>query len=251
MTSSPKAIFFLGATGGCAFAALVQSLAAGYKCIALCRDPSRLTAKLSPEQQQQVQIRQGNAHDAEVVRSCLVHPSDPSRLVDHVVSSIGNPMTWEGIIHPDRDVCSKGMVVLLGVIAELRKQGVTGRPRTVAVSSTGLSEIARDVPLAMVPLYRMILAPAHRDKRGMEAALFASGEDWTVVRPSALTGGEGGKRPVRAGLEDPVARTVESKAVGYTISREDVGRWVFDNIIDGDKRDDGGKWVQRVATVTY
>ena len=251
MTSSPKTIFFLGATGGCAFATLTQALAAGHTCIALCRDPSKLSAKLSPEQQAQIQLRQGNGHDAEAVRSCLVHPSDPTRLVDHIVSGIGNPVTWDGVLHPDLDVCRKAMAVLLEAIVSLRQEGMTGRPRITAISSTGISDVARDLPIAMIPLYKVVLAPAHRDKRNMEAALFASDEDWTIVRASALTSGEGGKRAIRAGLEDPVARKVESTAIGYTISREDVGRWIFDNVVEGEKKEDGAKWVKRVATITY
>ncbi|KAK1750163.1 hypothetical protein QBC47DRAFT_125454 [Echria macrotheca] len=244
--STGKAILFLGATGGCAFSTLHRSIAAGHACIAVCRTPSKLTAQLSAEQQAHVTIIEGNAHDAAVLRTGLIHPSKPKTLVDHVVSALGNPITMEGLLKPDGDVCRHGMEVLLQSITALRTEGYAGRPRITGVSSTGLSEVARDVPIPFVPLYKVILHSPHKDKRGMEALMMASGEDWTIIRASLLTSGPGGQKPVRAGMEDPVAKKVESAAIGYSITREDVGKWIFENVIEGD-----ATWVAKVATVTY
>jgi hypothetical protein len=140
------------------------------------------------------------------------------------------------------------MQTLLDALADCRKRGMTGRPRIAAVSSTGLSDFARDVPLLFVPLYHVLLKSPHKDKRAMEGALVASDEDWTVVRASLLTDGpESAKMPVRVGMEDPRAKFVESKAIGYTISRQDVGKWIFENVIEATSQE----WVGKVATITY
>ncbi|KAK0638510.1 hypothetical protein B0T16DRAFT_462283 [Cercophora newfieldiana] len=224
--TQPKTILFLGATGGCALSALRQALQAKQTCLALVRTPSKLNALLTPEEQSQVHIHQGNAHDLSAIRRVLVNPSRPNALVDYIVSSIGNPVSWEGMRNLDAEVCRKGLTILLQAIAELRDESLTGNPHIIALSSTGLSSFHRDIPLAMVPLYKAILAVPHRDKKAMEDALIRSTETWTIVRASALTDGIGGKTTVRAGMEDPVEGKVESKAVGYTISREDVGRWI-------------------------
>ena len=53
------------------------------------------------------------------------------------------------------------------------------------------------------------------------------GEDYTIVRASLLMDGET-DREVRVGVEDTGTRT-ESKAIRYTISREDTGKWVAKN----------------------
>ncbi|KAK3360459.1 hypothetical protein B0T25DRAFT_565347 [Lasiosphaeria hispida] len=244
----PKTILFLGATGGCVLSTLRRSLAAGHTCIALCRTPSSLLSKLTPAEQAAVHISQGNAHDAAALRAALSDPSvPPHTLVDYVISGIGNPVTKEGVLHPDVDVCRKGMEVLLEVVAGLRGEGFTGRVRVLGISSTGVSDFGRDIPIAMIPLYKVMLHVPHKDKKGMEDLLVASGEEWTVVRPSWLTNGEGGVTDVRAGMEDPERKEVVTKAVGYTISREDVGKWIFENVVE----EVDGKWVKRIASLTY
>lgn len=65
----------------------------------------------------------------------------------------------------------------------------------------------------------------------MEEEIVASGERFVMVRPSFLTTGEA--RPdkkIRVGVEDP-KQGVVVKNVGYTISKEDVGRWMYDNVL--------------------
>lgn len=85
----------------------------------------------------------------------------------------------------------------------------------------------------------------------MENLLIGGGEaDWTIVRGSLYVDHkleDGKKKVIRAGKEDPVAKVVERKELGYTISREDVGRWVFEELLDHD----GEKWKRRVASITY
>lgn len=248
----PKTILFLGATGGVGLSALRRALAANHTCIALCRTPSKLAAHFpSDPAPANLHLVQGNAHDAATLATCLVHPSDPPRLVDAVVFSIGARPTLRGMDDPH--VCERGMEALLAALRTCREKGditLETKPRLVAVSSTGISDFGRDIPLAMVPLYRVALHTAHRDKKAMERLVVgSSGEtEWTLIRGSFYTSGPETEGLVREGMEDPVTGRVEGGGVpiGYTISREDVGKWVFENCLQG-----GGKWVGKAAVITY
>ncbi|KAK4463895.1 hypothetical protein QBC42DRAFT_295531 [Cladorrhinum samala] len=274
--STTKTILFLGATGGVAFSALQRSLKAGYTCIALCRNPAGLSSKFpDPDTPRpNLHIVHGNAHSVPDLIRCLTLTltlTDTSTVspVTHIFSSIGS---WPSLTSPftiaDPKVCETGMAALLSAISSVRKSSsespgsaaATTRtgpprwsPRIIATSSTGLSSVQRDIPVVYVPLYHVLLRQAHKDKKNMEDLLIGSGEaDWTIVRASLYVDskpGEDGKktRVVRAGKEDPVAKVVERKEVGYTISREDVGRWMFEELVERD----GGEWQRRVASITY
>lgn len=246
---TPKAILFLGATGGCGLSALRRSLEAGHSCIALCRTPSKLSDKLPLDKYPNLRIEQGNAHDADTLARVLTHPSDPTghRLVDAVVFAIGGLFNPSKMTIDDPHVCENGMKALFAALEKRRSGGDEGKPRLFVISSTGISNLGRDVPLLFVPMYRFMLRDPHKDKKAMEAMLVASAEDWTLIRPSFLTDGPASDKTVRAGVEDPAAGKVESKAVGYTISREDVGRWIFENLVE----EKGDQWVRKTATITY
>jgi len=113
------------------------------------------------------------------------------------------------------------------------------------MSSTGLSTFGRDIPIAMIPLYKVVLKRAHVDKILMENAFIKSGESYTIVRASMLMNGES-KKNIRVGVED-VKTGRESEAIGYTISREDAGKWIAENLVL--KRD--GKYKNKIASITY
>jgi uncharacterized protein YbjT (DUF2867 family) len=245
--SSPKTILFLGATGGCGLSALRRSLAADHTCIALCRTPSKLTAILPLESHPNLTVIEGNAHDSAALIRGLVNPANPTRTVDVVLTSIGSAFNLKNFGMEDSKVCENGMKTLLDALTALRQTGVTGQPRIIAVSSTGVSKFERDIPLVMLSLYRVIAAPAHKDKRIMEDLLAASAEEWTIVRPSLLTDGAETQRQIRAGVEDPV-KGVEKREIGYTISREDVGRWISEVLLGNDK---AGTYVSKIASITY
>ncbi|KAJ9150884.1 NAD(P)-binding protein [Pleurostoma richardsiae] len=244
-----KAILFLGATGGSGLSALRRSLAAGHTCIALCRTPSRLLEKLEAvNQPANLLTEQGNALDVDAVARCLTHPSEPSRLVDAIVFSIGGAFSFSKWGNDDPTVCANSMATLLKALAQTRANGTVGRPRIAAVSTTGISEHGRDIPAALIPMYHVMLKEPHKDKKAMEDQLLASGEEYTIIRPSLLTDGpEETKRPIRAGMEDPQAKKLVSRVLGYTISREDVGKWIYENALE----DREGKWANKIASLTY
>ncbi|KAH8742857.1 NAD(P)-binding protein [Diaporthe sp. PMI_573] len=231
MSSPAQTILFLGATGGSGFAALRRSIAAGHSCVALCRTPSRLTDKLPKSQRNapNLRIEQGNVVDRDALARCLVRPGSPASLVDAVVFTIGAAFSFSNMSidqpHPAPLV----------------------PPTIVAVSTTGMSEHGRDYPTSLWPFYGLMLKQPHKDKTAMEALMVASGEPFTVVRASLLTNGNESNKPIRVGVEDPKAHKLESKEVGYTISREDVGKWIFDSLLAGD----GRRWRDKVVSITY
>ncbi|KAK4098915.1 hypothetical protein N658DRAFT_476277 [Parathielavia hyrcaniae] len=278
--STPKrTTLFLGATGGVGFAALRRSLAANHTCIALCRTPSKLASAFSSSSCSEstlpanLHLVEGNAHDADILTRCLrfTPPSDHhdtsssllpgaaaanahTHAVDTVIFSIGALPTLTGMSDPH--VCEKGMTALLAAIRRVQVQEEEdNKIRLVAVSSTGISAHVRDVPLLFLPLYKVLLRTPHRDKMAMERLVMGSGGgggvdggvEWTIVRGSLYTSGPATEGLVREGMEDPVSGAVEGGTpIGYTISREDVGKWVFENVVEGGKR-----WVGKAAVITY
>lgn len=236
-------VAFFGASTGVGLSALKHTLAAGYQCMALCRTPSKLTAIFPAGSTPNLRIVQGNAHDIDSVSKCL--QDQDGRLVDFVISTIGGKPIVSKLTLDDPDVCKKGMAILLEAIAKLRSDGATGSPHIVVGSTTGLSRFGRDVPLAFVPLYHVMLKVPHEDKVVMEDRLIASHETYTIVRASLLTNGESNKE-IRVGVEDPETGR-ESKAIGYTISREDTGKWIVDNIV----LKTNSKYSNKIVTVTH
>ncbi|TLS21103.1 uncharacterized protein PpBr36_10577 [Pyricularia pennisetigena] len=266
--STSQTILFLGATGGVCGAALQLALSAGINCVALVRTPAKLTDKYPSKPN--LTVVQGDSRNIADVKRALSKPSDvaSSGLVDIVVSSVGSYPSMRNFgANEDPTLCEESMKALLSAVEELIAQGGVQKlspPRIIAVSSTGISDFGRDVPLALAPLYYLLLASAHKDKRKMESQLItdkATGKkappaagsarpEFTVVRGSMyVESKDGGKaKPVRVGVEDPY-KGIESQAIGYTIAREDVGKWIFHNLISdatGAKR-----YINKMVTVTY
>lgn len=270
MSTTSKSILFIGASGGVAQTALLNSLAAGHTCVALARSAAKLAAALPSPSYPNLTIIEGNARDQAAMERALVVPGSPSpqqhqRMVDMVVSSVGSlPSLRNGGLLEDSTVCATSMAAMLAAIDVLA--GPTSPiPRIVAVSSTGLSRFGRDVPLAFVPLYRVALAAPHRDKEKMErllvhgldgknddtaAAAAGARPEFTIIRGSFYVAEDESRRkkPVRVGIEDPV-KGIESKAVGYTISREAIGRWIFANLLEDDAL--SKQYSGKVVTLTY
>ena len=147
-------------------------------------------------------------------------------------------------------ICAEAMTSILSALADLKP---LRKPLIAIISSTGISAGPRDVPLPLVPLYKVILHNAHKDKYNMEQILADSlaevapgrKEAWirgfVTVRPSLLTNGPAlGQPEVRVG-------TLQKPAVGYTVSREDVGKWIFDELIANEGRD---RWVGEKISLT-
>lgn len=107
------------------------------------------------------------------------------------------------------------------------------KPILTAVSTTGISP-KRDIPITMIPLYHWLLPIPHADKKIMEELVEKAAarnviRGYVIVRPSLLTDGKRlGLTGVRVGLEKEDGT---GAAVGYTISRDDVGSFIFEKVI--------------------
>ncbi|KAI2785570.1 NAD(P)-binding protein [Daldinia loculata] len=249
-SSNTKLIAFMGASGGIGLGALTRALAAGHTCIALCRTPSKLTDRFPADQFPNLKVVQGNAHDAAAVAQCLVVGTQP---VDAIVSTIGGVLQFSRMTLDDPHVCEKGMTALLAAISLVRENHHRTplttehwRPRVNVVSTCGISRSARDVPILFVPMYKIMLRVPHEDKIAMEKLLVDGAGDrgytYSIVRPSFLVDEAAPRREIRVGLGD-------APAVGYVISRDDAGRWIYENLLDG--KGDGGMYEDMVATITW
>lgn len=198
-------------------------------------------------------VHTGNSKDAAAIGPALLIRNRP---VDLILSSVGGAPKFSRFGVPSIDdlvVCSTSMDALLSAVRTLR---APTKPIVVAISSTGISNFGRDIPLAMVPLYHWLLAVPHADKKAMEVAISNDVESaspafggFIGVRPSLLTDGAAkGVAALKVGIER--AKGFESMAVGYTISREDVGNWVFEEVLKGEMGK-VGRYENCFVTLTY
>lgn len=261
---SPTAAFF-GATGGCANACLAFTLKAGYTASALARTPSKLTNLLLSQGIDQetidanLTIIQGDATDLESVKSALLPDPDDKTIAPIIISGLGScPKLQGSVCQPvtlqNPTICEDATKTLLEAVRQIRAaQPEFKQPLLLSISTTGISGI-EDVPFAVRAMYHYFLAVPHKDKRKMEDLAFASNSSVDpserpfkaviFVRPSFLVGDQNissgkGYKTLRVGTE-------EKPAVGYTVSRADVGEWISKEIIQGG----GEKWFNKCVTLT-
>ncbi|RJE22809.1 UMTA methyltransferase family protein [Aspergillus sclerotialis] len=254
MDGQKPTIAFFGATGGCANSCLVLALRAGYCCTALARNPTKLRDLLRqreiPESTiaDNLIITTGDVTDIEPVKETLLSNGGP---VNFIVCGIGGKPSFENPLRPTLDnpsICQDGMRTILAASRSLAVAETAGKPSLIVVSTTGISGHVRDFPLVMLPLYHWMLKVPHEDKKVMERLIREEMEkpagergiqNCSVIRPSLLTDGkEDGLENVQVGFE-------EAPAVGYTISRKQVGRWMFENLVCKDS-----EYVGKVVAIT-
>lgn len=172
-----------------------------------------------------------------------------------IVSGLGISSVWEpGAWLPTMDewtICQEGTASILSVLRE--RTDLKTKPLMVIISTTGISKFGRDIPLAMAPFYYYLLAAQHRDKIAMEKLVIDATEgeekvvgEYVIVRPSMLTSGGAYPDAVRSDVEDG---GVAGKAVGYTISRRDVGGYMFREVVE--KYEGPGSGRGRIVAITY
>lgn len=193
-------------------------------------------------------IARGDVTDIDSVKLALVYKQRP---VDLIVSGIGGKPIMSNPLSPTLDnptVCQDGVRTILAASRLLHHTEHDSKPTLVVVSTTGLDDQRRDVPLLEMPLYYWLLKVPHKDKKIMETmireevqkpASERAIQDYTIARASLLTDGAGyGVDKVRAGSE-------EKPATGYYISRNDVGRWMFEKLVKS-----RGEYSNKVVSIT-
>lgn len=295
MTSSAKAsIAFFGATGGTTANSLALALKDGYSASArmqlqfpqlvrvsltshtVARTPSKLRTLMETEYNissstldAQLHIVQGSAKDIDVVKETLAPKGKQPASI--VISGLGAypemSLKPPFIVNTDPTICGDAMTVLMNALRQLRREGRLSeaqKPLVYVGSTTGLSA-KRDVPYALVPLYHVILASAHKDKTVMEKVLAEASTEtgpeapianFIIGRPTLLMDGPAkGLGCVKTGWErhpaapNATTETETSAAIGYTIRRSDVGTWIFEQVIKGGN--ERNPWAGKCVSMTY
>ncbi|KAF8245445.1 hypothetical protein K440DRAFT_634321 [Wilcoxina mikolae CBS 423.85] len=258
MTPTTQNLAFFGATGGCALAALTHSLLAGHTCRALARTPSKLTNLLTAASipastlSTHLTIISGSIDDRAAVLSTLSGAQTIIFGIGGVPAFTPNPLSGFMTLN-DPTICERGVTNIVSALQDTPAQ----KPLMCVISSTGLKKQGqRDLPLAMIPVYKLLELP-HRDKKKMEEAVVKAGREevlsgYVIVRPALLTDGAETERKLRAGYQGRVKNggkwgDQEGEAVGYTVSRKDVGRWVFEEVVEGR----GGEWNGKAVSLAY
>lgn len=271
---TPKqALAFFGATGGVCNAALAHALQAGHKCTALARTPQKLIDMLRithsiplDTMEAHLAIHTGDIKDITAVSSALRHPQDPLKLVDAIVFGIGGyPVLqwsfWQPITLNDTHICEDGTLTIFRALEHLETEGVVAtsqgvKPLFISISTTGISDKSRDVPLLLYPIYRYALHVPHLDKKKAECLLVEDGGrhicDCVIVRPTLLTdAAPAGVAKLRVGWEwkgEEVEKDGAREAgpqLGWSVGRRDVGAFVFEKVVQ-----EGG-WDGRCVSLTY
>jgi hypothetical protein len=253
-------IFFLGATGGCTLSALAHSLSGGYPCIALVRTPEKLTTLLRDAGIEEstlaslLTIHTGDALAVAAVKGALLRSFDGHvQLPRTIISGLGGAPKLRFNLPPltidQPTICQTGAATLVTALSEIYAaypELRASEPLLCFISTGGLHKGEDDVLGVMQLLYRTLLSVPYRDKRAMDEVFFGeagAGHFRTVVgvKPTILTGGpELGSEKVKVG------RKWEPE-VGYTISKKDVGAWIYRVIVL--KNAEG--WEGEMVTMTY
>jgi len=260
-TVQPKqSIAVLGATGGCVLNFLIRALQNGHTVSALARTPSKLTSLLKENEitddlLTNLTIVQGNSKDETNVTEAL---KISGKVVDTIVSGIGAIPVFKGLRPSIEDplICQATMASILKSLTRIRESSPSSykKPILISISTTGISEYGRDVPLPYTVLYPLLGSIPHRDKKVMERMIKTEGASkgsvlggWIIVRPSFLWGKKGkGLEKVRVGVESGES-TMPKAAIGYTIPRVDVGRWIYGALVEDEGR---GKYLNRCLGIT-
>lgn len=147
----------------------------------------------------------GSASDPDVARAAVDG-------ADAVVVTVGGA----------RDRTRQRTEVTVAVIEAMRQAGVR---RLVVQSSLGAGDSKRQLPALLRPVVLAALAKPLKDHNGQEAAVTASGLDWTIVRPSGLS-----TRPP-TGVWRALASTAPG-TLGGSISRADLAAFLLATLGD-------------------
>jgi hypothetical protein len=267
-TSVKPTIAFFGATGATANACLVHTLQAGLSAAALARTPSKLKKQLLNQGlsedtlSRQLTIIQGDALDVDATKRTLTVGGG---LVTTIVSGLGgSPSLTFNFWRPfqiftldNPTICATATQSLFNALQQVYGETpplAANKPLVTFISTTGITAGPDDVPFWMRFFYHQIIAIPHADKRNMEALyrknMAESDSSKRLfrniigIRPTLLTGGESvsdgiGLDKIRVGRE-------QKPALGYTISKADVGHWIFENVI----KNGAQGWEGEMVTLT-
>lgn len=193
-------VLVLGATGPTGRFITGEAVARGYDVTALVRSPEKL------RDQRNVKLLTGDARDEKALRDAL-------RGKNAVISALGTPAS------PFHKVTLLSAATS-ALVNAMKAEQVS---RVVVITGIGAGNSKGHGGFVFDRLiFPLILRHVYADKDRQEDIIRASGLDWTLVRPAILNDKPGG-RMVRA-------LTELSTFHGGTISRQDVARFVLDQV---------------------
>ena len=188
-----------GATGGIGIELVGQALGLGHSVTAFVRDPARLANRGDG-----LTIVTGDARD----------PADVARAVrgqDAVLCALGTS---------DLKQTTLRATGTANIIRAMEQEGVR---RLIVVSAMGIGASWTSLSLFNRLFFATVLRSARADHEAQEAAVTASGLDWTIVRPSGLVNTPG------TGVYD-VGENV--RATTSRIPRADVAHLILKELAD-------------------
>ncbi|KAI5479601.1 hypothetical protein MNV49_003338 [Pseudohyphozyma bogoriensis] len=198
-------------------------------------------------------IVQGPAQDVEAVKQTL--KTRDGHLASRIVFAIGAaPVLQWSLFRPvtldDPTVCETAITTILSAVSSL---SYPVAPLVALVSTTGIGA-RRDVPYAFIPFYKLVLAVPHEDKEKLEEAAHAAQRQGVVrgvvvVKASLLMDGDADEAKLRVGNRWK-GRGEDDVAIGYTVTRGDVGDWMFRVLVKGDDEEWGTSEGGRIVTLT-
>jgi hypothetical protein len=185
-------------------------------------------------------IVQGNSkNEADMAKALQLN----GQVVDLIMSGIGAVPKFKNLMPTIEDptICADTMTTLFKSLTAIRESSPSSykRPILVGISTTGISEFGRDLPLAMIPVYNVLASVPHADKKLMEKLIKTEGNKeggllsgWVIVRASFLEMGtkDVGWEKLKVGVEEN-GKPMPKSAIGWTISRPDVGRWIYGALV--------------------
>jgi len=166
-------VALFGSTGGTGRATTRALLAAGHRVTALARRPETLEASTG----------------LIAIGGDALNKADVARVIagtDAAIVTLGNSqnpfrMMMGAKRHTAANICEIGT---RNVIEAMREAGVK---RLIVITAFGVGD-TRDLPSGMTKLFFRLLLKEHMaDKEKQESLVKASGLDWTLLQPVALT----------------------------------------------------------------
>ena len=212
-THQRSRLLILGANGPTGRQTVRQALDRGYRVEALTRPPEDF-----PITHERLRVRAGDATNPEVIDAAVA-------AVDAVICTIGASFTLQPV-----QVYSA--TTRLVVMAMKRH----GRRRLIVVTSEGVDPLHQRDGLAnklsFTLMRRIFGRTVYDDMVTMEALVWGTDLDWTIVRPPGLTDEPGRGYAV-----------AETSIEGGFLAREDLGAMLLDQLTDD-------RFVQKIAAVT-
>lgn len=208
----PK-IVILGATGPTGRHLVAQAVSRGHDVTVLARSPEK-AAELKG-----AKLVVGDARDEKALRQAL-------KGRDAVISALGTPAS------PFREV------TLLSTATQALVKAMTAEnvSRLIAITGVGAGDShGYGGALFDKAIFPILLRKVYADKNRQEDIIRQSGLDWTIIRPTILTN--------KPGTQFVRALTDLQGFHGGSIAREDVARFVLDQVVSDE-------WLHKSSLIT-